>query len=156
MIAASFGETSSCAPKTKGVTYVRPWRVPPRKRTDPFFRRFARCAMSRSAWVTDWPHGNCLSGIFWAGAGGRQWAVAAGAVFDRRLSGAFGWAYAAYGFGGVELYDRGWDAAGQLVVGGVSRAALRSGDEGHSLRHEMVEVRHGLGRRRGRHAARKR
>ena len=49
---------------------------------------------------------------------------------------------------------RGAARAGELDVGGVPRAAQRDGHRGHPLRHQVVEARHDLGGRLGRHAPR--
>ena len=76
-------------------------------------------------------------------------------VPDARLPGALGRPDAPHAAGRVELHDpRAVDEPRHLDLGGVPRAARRDVHRRHPLRDEVVQARHDVDRRLGRHAAR--
>ncbi|CAA9539498.1 MAG: conserved hypothetical protein, partial [uncultured Thermomicrobiales bacterium] len=85
---------------------------------------------------------------------GDRRAPAAGPVPDPRFSGPLGRSHAPHVPLDVGLLGRRGPArTAALDLGRVPGAADRDRDQGHPLRHQVVEVRHGLGRRLARHPA---
>ena len=89
--------------------------------------------------------------------GPRRTGAPPGQYLTRRLPGPLGRPDAAHAARRVDVHDRRRvDEPRQLDAGTSSGAAERDDHARHPLRHEVVEARHGLGGRLGRHAARRR
>ena len=86
------------------------------------------------------------------GRGRRSSPRASRPVRDPRLPGALGRPDAGYASRPVDVLDRERRHAADLDVGGVPRPPERAGHGRHPLRHPLVEARHDLEGRVGRHA----
>ena len=158
------GERLPCPHRTRPTTRCSgQLRSRRRRRTSPCCARSAadgrrpRCSRSRArrSVLRQSTDGHHLARLQRSPPGWTARPRAARAVPDRRLPGALCGADAAHAARGVDVLDPGRRLAGQLDVGGVPGSAERDDHEGHPLRDEVVEARHELGGRLGRHPARR-